>query len=249
MATRTRLSLVSLLLTLAVGGPASAKVTENFERVVSFHPGGSFRIENQNGSIDVSTWSESNVKVVARKTARSEEALKDLEIVVEGSGDDVSVRTVHHRRWHGGFGGGEEVSYQVLLPVEARLTVKTANGEVAIDGIHGTIDAESVNGEVKIEHIEGAIEAETTNGSIHASYEKAADGRHRFETTNGSVRIYLPADAGGELDAETVNGSIDVDFPTTLVHSSRRHVTGSFGSGSSSFEVSTVNGSIKILSN
>jgi DUF4097 and DUF4098 domain-containing protein YvlB len=106
-----------------------------------------------------------------------------------------------------------------------------------------------VNGALEIEDIAGEIEAETTNGSIRASYQSLAGGRHRFETTNGAVKIYLPADAGGELDAETMNGSIDVDFPMNLTRTSRRHLQGSFGNGSSNFEISTVNGSVSILQN
>jgi DUF4097 and DUF4098 domain-containing protein YvlB len=242
-----------LALTLALGGTASAKVSEDFERVVAFDPGGSFRIENQNGSIEIATWSETNVKIVAQKSASSEEALKDLEIVVEGSGGDVSVRTLYHRR-NGFWGRGGEVSYRVLLPAEAQVTVKTVNGGVTVGGIHGRVEAESVNGAIQVENIEGEIEAETTNGSIRASYESAADGTHRFETTNGSVRISLPVNAVGELDAETVNGSIETELPITLVRSNRRHVRGSFGngagsgSGATSFKVSTVNGSVTILS-
>jgi DUF4097 and DUF4098 domain-containing protein YvlB len=106
-----------------------------------------------------------------------------------------------------------------------------------------------VNGALRIEDIAGEIEAETTNGSIRASYQTVEGGRHRFETTNGEVRVYLPADAGGDIDAETVNGSIEVNFPMNLTRTSRRHMQGSFGSGSSSFEVSTVNGSVTILPN
>lgn len=247
MPARMHLPLVSFVLGLAVAGSAFAKVSEDFERVVPFHPGGSFRIENQNGSIEVATWNEPNVKIVARKTAANEEGLKNLEIVVEGSGDEVSVRTIHRRQgW--GWGSGGEVSYRVLLPAVARVRVTTANGGVDVSGIHGRVEAESVNGSVQVDDVEGEIEAETTNGNIRASYGQAADGTHRFETTNGSVRISLPPDAGGELDAETVNGSIEVAFPTTLVRSSRRHVRGHFGSGTSSIKVTTVNGSVQILS-
>jgi DUF4097 and DUF4098 domain-containing protein YvlB len=234
----------ALALVLLTSGFAFAQLREDFERTIPFNRGGSFRIENRNGDIEVATWNESSVKIQAEKTAKSEEGLKSLEIRVEGSGDNVSVETVY-RGWrnHG------EVSYRILLPEEARVSVATANGEVTVRGIHGRVEAHSVNGAVTVEEVEGAIDAETTNGSIRAGYRKAADGTHRFSTTNGSVRIYLPADAGGEIDAETVNGSIDVDFPITLTRTSRRHVKGSFGAGASAFEVSTVNGSVKFLTN
>ncbi|HJS72666.1 MAG TPA: DUF4097 family beta strand repeat-containing protein [Vicinamibacteria bacterium] len=221
-----------------------ASVREHFEQTVDFTPGGIFTIENQNGGIEIGVGSEPNVRIEAEKEAKSEEALRDIEIVVEGSGDRVSVRTVHHSRR--GSGG---VSYRILLPAEAQIEVSTANGGVFVRGIQGRVQAESVNGALEIEDIAGEIEAETTNGSIRASYQSLAGGRHRFETTNGAVKVYLPADAGGELDAETMNGSIDVEFPMNLTRTSRRHLQGSFGSGSSSFEISTVNGSVSILSN
>lgn len=225
-------------------GASEASVREHFEQTVEFNPGGTFSIENQNGSIEIGVGSESSVRIEAEKEAKSEEALRDLEIVVEGSGDRVSVRTVHHSRR--GSGG---VSYRITLPAEAQVQVSTANGEVSVRGIQGRVQAESVNGALDIEDIAGEIEAKTTNGSIRARYQNLEGGRHRFETTNGEVRVTLPADAGGDLDAETMNGSIDVDFPMNLTRTSRRHVQGSFGSGSSTFEISTVNGSVSILQN
>jgi DUF4097 and DUF4098 domain-containing protein YvlB len=235
---------VAGLLGVLLAAGAEASVREHFEQTVAFNPGGVFSIENQNGSIEIAVGSEPSVRIEAEKEAKTEDGLRDLEIVVEGSGDRVSVRTVHDSR-HGSGG----VSYRIILPAEAQVAVSTVNGEVSVTGIHGRVVAESVNGALQIEDIAGEIEAETTNGSIRARYQTVEGGRHRFETTNGEVRVYLPADAGGELDAETMNGSIEVEFPMNLTRTSRRHVRGSFGSGSSSFAVSTVNGSVTILPN
>ena len=233
-----------VLVAILLAAGAEASVREQFEQTVAFNPGGVFSIENQNGSIEISVGSEPSVRIEAEKEAKTEDGLRNLEIVVEGTGDRVSVRTVHHSRRNSGG-----VSYRIVLPAEAQVMVSTANGEVSVTGIHGRVQAESVNGALRIEDIAGEIEAETTNGSIRASYQTVGGGRHRFETTNGEVRVYLPADAGGDIEAETVNGSIEVDFPMNLTRTSRHHVRGSFGSGSSSFEVSTVNGSVTFLPN
>lgn len=235
---------LAVLVGILLATGAEASVREHFEQTVAFTPGGVFSIENQNGSIEIEVGNESSVRIEAEKEAKTEDGLRNLEIVVEGTGDRVSVRTVHHSRRDSGG-----VSYRILLPAEAQVVVSTVNGEVSVRGIHGRVQAESVNGALRIEDVAGEIEAETTNGSIRASYQSVEEGRHRFETTNGEVRVYLPADAGGDLDAETMNGSIEVDFPMNLTRTSRRHIQGSFGSGSSSFEVSTVNGSVTILPN
>jgi DUF4097 and DUF4098 domain-containing protein YvlB len=221
--------LVGIMGVLLAAG-AEASVREHFEQTVAFNPGGVFSIENQNGSIEISVGSEPSVRIEAEKEAKTEDGLRNLEIVVEGSGDRVSVRTRNlSRRGSGG------VSYRVVLPA-AQVMVSTANGEVSVRGIHGRVQAESVNGALRIEDIAGEIEAETTNGSIRASYQTVEGGRHRFETTNGEVRVYLPGDAGGDLDAETVNGAIEVDFPMNLTRTSRRHIQWSFGSGGSVFD-------------
>jgi hypothetical protein len=228
---------------LATAG-AHESVRETFEETVPFHPGGTFSIENANGAIEIVAGNDASVRVEAEKRAKSEEALQDIEIVIEGSGDAVSVRTVHHRRQDSGG-----VSYRVALPAEARVVASTANGEVTVKGIQGRVQAESVNGALRIEDVAGEIDAETTNGSIEATYRAVSGGRHRFETTNGAVRLFLPAGAGGSIDAETTNGSIDVDFPLNLTRTSRRHIRGNFGSGSSSFQISTVNGSVTVAPN
>jgi DUF4097 and DUF4098 domain-containing protein YvlB len=239
-----RVLCASFILAAAATGLAQERLREDFEQVVPFNPGGSFRIENRNGDIEIATWGESSVRIEAEKTAKDEEGLENVEIQIQGSGSDVSVETLYHgRRNHG------EVSYRILLPEEAQVSVATANGEVIVRGIRGRVDAHSVNGAVTVEDVSGEIDAETTNGSIRATYEKAAEGTHRFSTTNGSIRIYLPSGAGGEIDAETVNGGIDVNFPVTLTRTSRRHLRGTFGNGGSAFQVSTVNGSVKFLTN
>jgi hypothetical protein len=238
---------VSALVFLAaalLASTASAKVTEDFERVVPFEAGGSFSIQNVNGSIDIETWNDGSVRIQARKEARTQEDLDAIEIVVDGAGTDVSVRTLYPRHR-----GGGQVSYRVSIPANARVAVETVNGAVSVTGIQGRVRAESVNGGLKLESIDGEVEAETTNGSIETRYRRAAEGRHRFETTNGSVRIYLPSDAGGEVEAETSNGSIEVDFPMTVRRSGRHHLEGSFGSGGSAFQIETVNGSVKLLAN
>ena len=242
---------LSILLSLALAAAftmlstdASAKVREDFEQAIPFSTGGSFEIQDSNGSIHVKTWDEDTVRIEAEKEAKSQDHLDDIEIVIDGSSDSVSVETVHHRRSNRG-----KVSYVISIPAEADVSVTTANGSVTIKGTHGHVTARSTNGSLKVEGIIGDIDARTTNGSIRARYERATDGSHTFKTTNGSVRVYLPSDAGGDFEANTVNGSIKVHFPTNLTRTSRRHMRGSFGNGGGSFEIETVNGSVKILPN
>jgi DUF4097 and DUF4098 domain-containing protein YvlB len=223
---------------------SAAQVYETVDKTIDFTSGGRFTLENVNGSITVETWDQEQVRIEAEKKADSQSSLDDIEVEIQGSGGDVNVRTYlprNNRR-----GESRSVEYHITLPEDAEIDLQTVNGKVEIYGVRGRIEASTTNGSVEVEDIAGETDISTTNGSIKARYTEVFDGNYHFSTTNGSVTLDLPAGAGGELDAKTVNGSISTDFPATVRRLSKRHLQGTFGGGGGLFEVSTVNGSVKI---
>jgi DUF4097 and DUF4098 domain-containing protein YvlB len=238
------LGVLGAALLLAATANSVAEVRETFKETLAFPVEGRFSIENINGSITVETWDQGSVQIEAVKIADSPESMKDIEIEVQEVDGGVQVKTRLPR--HSRRGESRAVEYHIMLPSLADTTVETVNGRVDIRGVRGRVNASTVNGSVEVEEIAGEAEISTTNGSIKARYIEAFEGQHSFSTTNGSVTLYLPPDAGGEIDAETVNGSISTDFPATINKVSKNELRGTFGSGGGSFEISTVNGSVKI---
>jgi DUF4097 and DUF4098 domain-containing protein YvlB len=248
-----RSELWKLVLVLAAGfgsagcivGDGVLAARDNFEETRPFRPGGTFELENTNGPITIATWDEDRVRIEAERAATTERLLEKIEIDVSGEGDRVRVKTRLPRRWPLGTSGS--VSYHVTLPRQARLELETVNGRVEVEGISGEVRASTVNGRVEITRTAGAIEASTVNGSIEVSYDEAdADGHHSFSTTNGSVTLYLPADVSGRFEARTVNGSIRTDFPLEVKGRIGKRLEGRLGDGRGSYEIHTVNGSVKI---
>lgn len=239
--------LISALALGCFAGVAEAKVRESFEQTVPFDATGHFSIENVNGSITIETWNDGAVQIRAEKIADSEESLRDIDIEISGSGDRVRVKTYLPKSRRG---ESRAVEYHVMIPATAKVDVETVNGKVEVFGVQGPLNAATVNGSVEVEGLGSQADVSTTNGSIKAHYSDTVDGDHSFSTTNGSVTLYLPDGASGELDASTVNGSITTDFPATVNRLSKRRLKGSFGGGGGShFEISTVNGSVKIRKN
>jgi len=219
---------------------------DRFEDTVPFQPGDTFRLENVNGEVLIETWDRAEVSIEAEKAASSERFLKEIEIEVDRSGNEVEVRTRFPRR-RSFFGRMGKVDYRIRVPEEARVDVETVNGKVLVEGIRGRVKASTVNGGIEIEGAAGQVEVSTVNGSIKARYlDVDEDGRNRFSTTNGSVRIELPPDVSGEFEARTVNGSIETDFPLEVTGKIGRRLRGRLGEGRGSFEISTVNGSVRI---
>jgi DUF4097 and DUF4098 domain-containing protein YvlB len=226
-------------------GDAVLAARDSFEETRPFEPGGTFELENTNGSITIATWDEGRVRIEAERAATTERMLEKIEIDVSGEGDRVRVKTRLPRRW--AFGASGSVSYHVTLPRKARLELQTVNGRVAVEGVSGEVRASTVNGRVEITRTAGEVEASTVNGSIEVAYDEAdADGHHSFSTTNGSVTLYLPADVSGRFEARTVNGSIRTDFPLEVKGRIGKRLEGRLGDGSGSYEIRTVNGSVKI---
>jgi hypothetical protein len=209
---------------------------------------GTFHLKNINGRVEVSTWNEPRVRIEAEKAAASAHGLALIEITIEGQGSRVDVIT-HHKR-HGFFSPPNKVDYHITVPEGARVEVETVNGSVELERLHGAIRASTVNGSMHIDGARGAVEATTVNGSIHATYGlPGGDGRNRFSTTNGSVTVSVPRNCSGEFEAQTVNGGISTDFPFEVSGKwGPKQLRGKLGDGKGSFEITTVNGSVRINS-
>jgi DUF4097 and DUF4098 domain-containing protein YvlB len=221
---------------------------EQIEETRSFEPGGTFRLENVNGTVTIVAWDQDSVRIEAEKAANNEKALESIEVEIVGEGDWVEVKT-RLPRSRSFFGSGGKVDYYVKIPARAKIQVETVNGKLEVEGIQGQVRASTVNGSVHIFDVSGEVESSTVNGSIEATYHEVdADGRHRFSTTNGSVTLRLPMDASGEFEARTVNGSIKTDFPLEVSGKfGHRRLRGRLGEGKGTFDISTVNGSVKII--
>jgi DUF4097 and DUF4098 domain-containing protein YvlB len=229
-------------------GEVALAAREQVEETRPFEPGGTFRLDNVNGTVTIVAWDQENVRIGAEKAANNEKALESIEVEIDGEGDWVEVKT-RLPRSRSFFGSGGKVDYFVQIPARATIQVETVNGKLEVEGIQGQVRASTVNGSVHIFDVSGEVESSTVNGSIEATYiEVDAKGRHRFSTTNGSVTLRLPTDASGEFEARTVNGSIRTDFPLEVSGKyGHRRLRGRLGEGKGTFDINTINGSVKIL--
>lgn len=244
-----RAALAALILgALSLQPALFAEVTEDFSETVSLSPGGTMSVENVNGSVKVTTWDRNEVQINAVKKAKDAQALSEVKIEIESSGDLVAIETKLPK----GRNRGGSVSYEIMTPRSSRVRAESVNGGVIVEGPEGGVDAETVNGSLKVLDVAGEIHAETVNGSVVVRFASMdTRGDHEFSSVNGSVKVYLPQEVSGDFEAETVNGSIKTDFPLE-VRKARfgpsRSLEGTLGGGGSQFDFETVNGSIQILS-
>ncbi len=247
----------------ALPGRAADQV---FERTVPLSAGGSFALQNVNGSVTVTGWDRDAVEVRAVKSSPStsaELAVSDLarvQIEVAATPDGVAVTTTYPQD----DDADVTVTYSVRVPRRVWLAqVATVNGTVHVDGLQGAGQLRSVNGDVEVAASAGAFSARTTNGDIHlelaslttrrAGFPRMSDFTQgspmRVETVNGTIELAVPSETQASLEVRCVSGEFHSDLPvTTLAAYTPREFRAKLGVGGTAVRLSTVNGAIRIRS-
>ena len=144
---------------------------------------------------------------------------------------------------------------------------RTSNGGVHVIGFKGELNAETSNGTMELTSVTGPINAHTSNGAIHGkdlqggpldlstsngSIDLAVLTNPvpaiRAHTSNSSITLRVAGETNARLSASTSNGSITSDMEMRVRGEvSKNHMEGTLGSGGPLMDLSTSNGSIRIL--
>jgi DUF4097 and DUF4098 domain-containing protein YvlB len=248
---RKIMSLAAITLLTAAAASAGA-YTETFDQTYPVDHGAQVGLENINGDVTIEVWDHPEVRVYAVKSASSPERLAALKIDVDASSSSVFVDTHYPSSRDLSFDdrhGHSEVEYTLTVPRFATIDgVELVNGDLLIDGVEGSVEADTVNGTIVVRGASGEIELETVNGGIELELGSGVSDEISLGSVNGTIEVFLIGSA--EVRAETVNGRIRNDFGLEVkkgkyVGSTMR---GSIGAGGPVIEMETVNGGIRVSS-
>ncbi len=239
---------VLFALVLAAGSAAPCfAISKEFNQTYPLQPGGTFELQNVNGTVDVQTWDRNEVEVRAVKTAKRKESDLDLvSIDVDAKRDSVSVTT----RYPQNEGVEVAVEYIVHVPHCAHVEhLGTVNGTLRVAGVEAIEDLRTVNGNIEVYDGGGAVHAHTTNGNVHLELLHVQDKNGAVaETTNGSLLLAVPSDTQADVEARCLNGSFYSELPLALASTQRpRETHGRLGKGGVPIRLHTVNGGIRVV--
>ncbi len=236
-----------LFLLAAIGAVPSYAITKDFNQNYPLQLGGTFELQNVNGTVEIQGWDRNEVEVHAVKTAKQRETdLERVSIDVDARPNAVSVTT----RYPQNEGVEVAVEYTIRVPHGAHVEhIGTVNGTLRISGLDNVEDLHAVNGDIEVFEAGGNIHAHTTNGNVHLELAHAPDkSGAAAETTNGSLVLAVPADLEAELEARCLNGNFYSELPITMESSQRpREVHGKLGRGGAPIRLRTVNGGIRLI--
>lgn len=245
-------SSVIALLSISV----KAEIVDEIEKTFDVSENASFRLDNVNGSVSISAWDKSIIKVTAIITADSQDDRDNIVIDMQHSSDNVSIETRYKERFSWGRnseGNSSKVEYSIIVPKNSTLSeVDLVNGSLSIKNVQGEVNASSVNGSIKASGLASNSELTTVNGSIKVSYSELAEDLDRIEleTVNGSIKLSVPKTLSASVNAETTHGSIKTDFGLVAEKSllNGSYLSGNIGRGDIRITMKSVNGSVKLIS-
>jgi DUF4097 and DUF4098 domain-containing protein YvlB len=216
---KTVLVVLPFLLTIA----ASAQTRKTF--TYQLPPGGSVVIENQSGPVTVR--SSGGRQVVVNATLHSDK----VEIEPDQTSNRVQLRT--HLLQQRLAGDDARVDYEVSVPADVSLSIRSVNGpilverslsDINIEGDTASVDVHDVsNGHVHVRTLSGPIKlANVSNGHVEiASVSGPVDLRRvsgpsvEVNTTNGKITFEGDCAGDGNYVMTSHNGDIDVTLPAT----------------------------------
>ena len=239
-------ALLVLVLAGVLAVPSYA-ITKEVNQSYPLQPGGSFELQNVNGTIDVQGWDRNEVEIHAVKTAKLRESdLERVAIDVEAKPDAVSITT----RYPQNEGVEVAVEYTIHVPHGAKLEhLGTVNGTLRVAGVDEVDELRTVNGNIEVYGADSTVHARTTNGNVRLElYRVRGVAGTLAETTNGSVVLAVPADSQADLEARCLNGNFLSELPVEMQSTLKpREMRGKLGQGGAPIKLHTVNGGIRVV--
>ena len=257
---RQFLPVFALLFAFAFASPAAAqrnrdrdqdrdrgpRETETVDRTLSLSPGGTVRLKTFSGRVNITGTSGNQVVVKAVRRA-SRERLDDIKLEITQSGNTIDI-DANHRVVERRNDNVVETDFDIQVPSQVRLDVRTFSAPVTINGVSGDLVVDGFSSEVRLTDVAGPMRVKTFSGGVTVEARSWSDGDAlNVNTFSGDVTLRLPANARGDITFDSFSGSFNSDLPVTLSSSSKRNFRGTLnGGGGTNFRLNTFSGSVRI---
>jgi len=253
MAKFSRKTLFTLVFTTAFTLTSAACLfgiaEDNIQKSFQVKPGGQLILDTDLGSIEINTSNTNTLKVEVIREIRSassrraEEILENFKINFRQDGNTVYVNGEYDRsglsKILNNIGRYVRFHFDVSLPQEFNVDLKTSGGSISIDDLKGEVRSKTSGGSLSFNRIDGPVWGRTSGGSIKLV---SCVGSADISTSGGSITI---GEVSGDVVAHTSGGGIkvgevkgDVDVHTSGGSISVKEVKGTIKAKTSGGSVS-----------
>lgn len=201
---------------------------------------------------------ELRTHALAGEKPAADEARVDFDITVP-PGVSVSVNTVSAPITADGLSGeitlsSESGQITVRNAAKSHLYARSMSAPMLLSNLtNSRVEAQSNGGTVKLENVTGPrIEVGTSSGNIDYRGDCSGGGAYIMTTHSGAIDLVLPPTASVDLAARSSKGSVENEFPLqekthqVFLPQQGRSFAGTSNSGSSSVELQSISGKIRV---
>src|SRR3954467_12610692 len=149
----TLATLAAVTLTLPQQGEGRGQGQGSGDTTVAVQQGARLDVNNFGGEIVVRTWNQNNVRVRASHSSRTR-------VEVSSSASTVRVRTEGRR------GPPSIVDLDITVPSWMAMDLSGTYTDISVDGVGGSITAESVQGDIEVTGGTGSINLKSVEGGV-----------------------------------------------------------------------------------
>jgi len=186
-------------------GRRAGEYTRRVEETVDVDPGGTLRLEAEDGQISVEAWEGHAIRLIVEMSAdvltesEADAVFGDHEVEVRKRGNDVEARVKSRR---GRRPRSLSVEYLLRVPEKYSVDLHTGSGGIRIDSLEGDVLAHTGGGSVELSDVAGDATATSSGGEIRVG---RVGGNLKARTKGGSIEI---EECVGTVEAKTSGGSV-----------------------------------------
>jgi len=177
---------------------ASPAQAERIEKHFAVQSKPKITVRNSNGRILVKAWTKPEVLVAwtsasGRTAVETELAGNRVEVATQFNGDGTSA-------------DDSKTDFEITVPVESELSVRTDSGNVTVDSVHGDMTFDTVGANLQLSDVNGYLVVKTIDGSLVCN---RCSGKLEANSISGNVQMIQPS-----LDSvrvQTSSGNIFFD--------------------------------------
>jgi hypothetical protein len=188
-------------------------------------------VDNVNGSIHVTGYAGSEVRLVAHKRLRAEsseaaeEARRDVKLDISQDGNTLRFYVDGPFRCRdGGIHIDRDPVYEVKYdfelqtPHDTAIDLKTINdGEITVADVAGDYKVDNINGGVEMKELSGSGKVYALNGKVTVTFRENPRAKSSFGSLNGEVRVSFQPDLNADVRFKTFNGEVYTDYQVTYL--------------------------------
>ncbi len=247
-----RVSLLACAVLLLTGTAAAAQETERVQRTVPLAPGGTLKVKNFSGHVNITATDRPEVVIDATRRAPRERLDRiKLDVQVSGSTVIIDANKKVSDSWF--RNNVVETDMEIQVPRQVNLDIDAFSSEVTARGVDGSHKLHSFSGTTRLVDVNGPIKADSFSGDFHLEL-TSADTKPELNvhTFSGDIDIRVPAAARAAVDFNSFSGDLHSDVPMMLKSKSHRSLKGELGTGGeasgTSIHLKTFSGDVRIRS-